>query len=152
MTAAVLDCVVDAGVGIKLCITEPDSALADALLALAAASPPTELYVPDLFYIECANIWWKHVQRLGLPRAKAERDMQKLCALRLHRTATADLAVDALQIALDHTISAYDASYVALSGRLGLPLITADDALIRKLAASHFVLKRLTDLSLPPTP
>jgi hypothetical protein len=40
MTAPAGDCVVDASVGIKLCITEPLSAEAVALFALAAASPP----------------------------------------------------------------------------------------------------------------
>ncbi len=151
MTAPITDCVVDASVGIKLCIAEPQSATADALFALAAA-PPVELYVPDLFYVECANILSEHVQRSGHPPDKAERDIQKLCTLRLNRTPTADLATDALQIALAHVISAYDACYVALSRRLGLPLITADDALLRKLASSPFAVKRLADLSFPPTP
>ena len=152
MTTPLMDCVVDASVGIKLCIAEPQSAAADALFALAAASPPVELFVPDLFYVECANILWKHVQRSGHPPDKAGRDMQQLCALRLHRTPTADLAADALQIALTHAISAYDACYVVLSHRLSLPLITADEALVRKLAGAPFIVQLLADLGLPPVP
>ena len=150
MTAPRLDCVVDASVGIKLCIMEPQSDVADALFASAAASPPVELYVPDLFYVECANILWKHVQRSGHPPDKARRDIQQLRTLRLHRTLTADLAADALQIALDHTISAYDACYVALSCRVGVPLVTADESLIRKLVGAPFSIQRLADL--PPLP
>jgi predicted nucleic acid-binding protein len=128
------------------------SAEAVALFALAGAPLPIELYVPDLFYVECANILWKHVQRSGHPVGKAQQDVQQLCLLRLHRTATADLASDALQIALAHAISAYDACYVALSRRLGLPLVTADDALIRKLAGAPFTILRLADLSFPSAP
>jgi predicted nucleic acid-binding protein len=149
MTAPPGDCVVDASVGIKLCIAEPLSAEA---VALAAVSPPLELYVPDLFYIECANILWKHVQRSGYPVGKAQQDIQQLCLLRLHRTATADLASDSLQLAITHGISAYDACYVALSDRLGLPLVTADDALVRKLTGAPFAILRLADLALCPTP
>ena len=89
---------------------------------------------------------------VGASARQGGRDIQKLCTLRLNRTPTADLATDALQIALAHVISAYDACYVALSRRLGLPLITADDALLRKLASSPFAVKRLADLSFPPTP
>ncbi len=152
MTVPGLDCVVDASVGIKLCIAEPLSDVADGLIALATASPPAELYVPDLFYIECANILWKHVQRSGFPPAKALNDVQGLCALRFHRTPTADLVADALQVALDHAVSAYDACYVALSHRLGVPLVTADDALVRKLAGASFNVRRLADVTLPAKP
>ena len=60
--------------------------------------------------------------------------MEYLRALHLHQTPTYDLVSDALPIALTYTISAYDACYVALANKLGLPLVTADDALIRKLA------------------
>jgi len=151
-TARRMDCVVDASVGIKLCIAEPLSTQADALFALAAVSPPVELHVSDLFYVECANILWKHVQRSGHPRDKAERDILQLRTLRLHSTATADLAANALQIALAHAISAYDACYVSLAHRLGLPFVTADDALVRKLAGAPYTVQRLADLSLPPTP
>ena len=147
-----LDCVVDASVGIKLCVPEPDSDLADRLFALAAGSPPVELHVPDLFYIECANILWKRVLRSGHRASQAESDIQHLCSLRLHRTPTADLALEALRIALAHAVTAYDASYVALSARLGLRLVTADDALIRNLAGTPFNLVRLADLPLPAPP
>ncbi len=115
MNRTPLDCVVDASVGIKLCIAEPLSDRADALLALAVAEPPTQLYVPDLFYVECANILWKHVQRSGLSSDKALKDLEHLRALRFHRTPTFDLVSDALPIALAYAISAYDACYVALA-------------------------------------
>jgi predicted nucleic acid-binding protein len=152
MTTRRLDCVVDASVGIKVCITEPHSDVADALLALAVASPPSELHVPDLFFVECTNILWKHVQRAGHPRDRAILDVAELLGLLLRRTPTADLIVDALPIALDYSITAYDATYVALSRRLGVPLVTGDDALVRKLAGAPFQVVRLADLTLPPPP
>jgi predicted nucleic acid-binding protein len=51
---------------------------------------------------------------------------------------TAELAADALEVALAHDVSAYDAAYVALSRRLGLPLITAGESLVRALAQTSF--------------
>jgi predicted nucleic acid-binding protein len=152
MNSTSLDCVVDASVGIKLCIAEPFSDRADALIARAAADPPTRLYVPDLFYVECANILWKHVQRLGLPPDKALKDIERLRALRLHRTPTYDLASDALPIALTCAISAYDACYVALAQKMGVPLVTADDALIRKLSGSPYAIHSLGSITIPSVP
>jgi predicted nucleic acid-binding protein len=95
MTVTVRDCVVDASVGIKLCVAEALSDKVDALFSRAALDPPARLLVPDLFYVECANILWKHVRRSGHPADKARRDMQKLRDLHLHRVPTADLADDA---------------------------------------------------------
>lgn len=42
--------------------------------------------------------------------------------------------MSAAPVAINHGISAYDASYVALSRRHNVPLITADQKLVQKLA------------------
>ena len=47
--------VVDASVGIKLFVEEEFSEKVQALFDLLAKNPPTKLFVPDLFYVECAN-------------------------------------------------------------------------------------------------
>jgi predicted nucleic acid-binding protein len=138
MTAASLDCVVDASVVIKLFLAEPLSDEAHALLSHLAADPPARLHVPDLFYIECSNILWKYVRRFGLTEEDARLYIEQLGQLALRNTHTAELAADALEIALAHNITAYDAAYVALSARLGLPLITADERLAAILEATAF--------------
>jgi predicted nucleic acid-binding protein len=126
--------VVDSGVALKTVFLEPASDRADELLALPASDPLSRLLVPDLFFVECANVLWKHVQRGTIPETKAHADMLHLGGLLLARTSTADLAVDALRIALDWSISAYDTCYVALSRREAVPLVTADEKLVRKIA------------------
>ena len=51
--------------------------------------------------------------------------------------------MDALPIALTHAISAYDACYVALAQRLSVPFVTADQALVRKLAGTSYAVQWL---------
>jgi len=46
---------------------------------------------------------------------------------------TRELVSEALALAVAHRITAYDATYVALSRRLSLPLVTADEALVHRL-------------------
>jgi predicted nucleic acid-binding protein len=128
-----LDCVVDASVGIKLFLVEPLADRADALFASLTATPPTRLYVPDLFYIECTNILWKYVRRFGYSPEAAQQDVADLVRLPLRSASTAALAEAALALALEHGATAYDAAYVALAQELSLPLVTADEALVRRL-------------------
>jgi predicted nucleic acid-binding protein len=55
--------------------------------------------------------------------------------------------MDALRIAADCGISAYDAMYVALSRIAGLPLVTADDRLVRMLSGSGYDLVPLETIA-----
>lgn len=141
--------VLDASVGIKLCVTEALSDKADALVTMAGADPPWLLFVPDLFYAECANVLWKHVWKSGHSPQQALRDMELLRGLRLLRTPTADLAGEALRIALADQITAYDACYFALAQKTGAPLVTADERLLRKMANTPHRIEWLGDLELP---
>ena len=140
-----LDCVVDASAGIKLFLVEPLAGQADALFASLAASPPARLYVPDFFYIECTNILGKYVRRFGYAPEAAHQDVVDLVRLSLRVASTASLAEAALALALEHGLTAYDAAYVALAQELSLPLVTADQALIRRLAGSGLDVRWLGD-------
>jgi predicted nucleic acid-binding protein len=131
-----LDCVVDASVGVKLFLVEPLSERADALFAYLAEDPPVQLYVPDLFFVECASILWKYVQWHGYPVQNAHKDIADLLRLPLHAVSTRDLVGEALALATTQRITAYDATYVALSRQLRLPLVTADESWVRRLAGS----------------
>ena len=131
MTAP-FSCVVDASVAVKLFLAEPLAAEASTLFGLLT-DPANVFHVPDLFYIECANIFWKYVQRSLATVLQATGYLTSLKALPLQRWPTFDLAGDALTLALTQGITAYDACYAVLSQRLGIPLITADQKLERKL-------------------
>lgn len=128
------DFVVDASVGVKLFLMEEQSDQAHLLFTGLAQIPPARFYVPDLFFVECTNILWKYSRRFGYPLESAQQDVVDLISLPFHVVSAVQLAQDALVLAAAHEITAYDAVYVALSQRLKLPLITADRALVRKLA------------------
>ncbi|HOU12895.1 MAG TPA: type II toxin-antitoxin system VapC family toxin [Anaerolineae bacterium] len=139
------DCVVDANVGIKLFLDEPLADRADALFTHLSDQPPVHFYVPDLFFIECANILWKHVRRFAYPAAAAQQHIADLVTLRLRPVAMQSLAEDALTLASQHQCSAYDAAYVALAARCAVPLVTADEALLRVFAGTEFDIRHLGD-------
>jgi predicted nucleic acid-binding protein len=109
-----LRCVVDTSVCIKQFIADPLTPKVNQLFD-HFVNPQTEIFVPDLFYIECANTFWKYVRARMYTAAEVQTDLVTLKAFPLRVVSTADLMADAVNIALAHGISAYDASYVALS-------------------------------------
>lgn len=147
-TAAAL--VVDASVTAKIVMVEPFTQEAKALFALLGAGA-VALSAPDLIYAECANILWKQVQRGNVTSTEATTHYATIAAAPLGITPIQALATDALSIALAHAISAYDACYVALAQRLGIPLITADQRLVNKLAGTAHAVVWLGSWA-PPAP
>jgi predicted nucleic acid-binding protein len=138
-------CVVDASVGIKLFLVEPLSDRADALFAHLADDPPSQFYVPDLFFIECTNILWKYVRRFGYPADAARQDVADLTRLPLRVVPTATLAEAALELSVQHGSTAYDSAYIVLAQRLSLPLVTADEALARRFEDTGLDVRFLGD-------
>lgn len=139
------DCVVDASVGIKLFLVEPLADQADTLFTSLNAAPPSRLYVPDLFYVERTNVLWNYVHRFGYSPEAARQDVADLVRLPLQVASTAGLAEAALTLALEHGATADDAAYVALAQKLALPLVTADETQVRRLAGTGLDVRWLGD-------
>lgn len=131
--------VVDASVGIKLFVEEEFSQQAHALFSHLAADPPAELYVPDLFYIECANILLKYTRRFGRSLEDSQADVADLKLLALKPTSTADLMEESIALAMEKKLTAYDACYAVLAQKLEIPLVTADETLARAEETAIFV-------------
>ena len=125
--------VVDASDGIKLFVEEEFSDLVHQFFIKLANDSATEYYVPDLFYIECANILLKYTRRFNRPLEDALADLIDLNKLALKTTPSADLIEDSLLLASVKKLSAYDAAYAVLAQKLDLPLITADVHLARSI-------------------
>jgi predicted nucleic acid-binding protein len=138
--------VVDASVAVKLFLPEDLSAHAGELFKRDTGLRK-RFFVPDFFYAECANIFWKYVRRLGLPPDEARNSFQDLRNLSLLSVSTKDLLPASLDLAMEFGTSAYDASYAALAQELSFPLVTADEKLIGKLKGSGTDVHWLGDLT-----
>jgi predicted nucleic acid-binding protein len=125
--------VLDCSVSLAWCFPDehapyPQSVL-DSLTATAAA-------VPSLWFLEVANALLVGERRGRCTTADIATWLNFLAALPIH-TDTETIArawSDTLQLARTHNLSAYDASYLELALRRGLPLAALDGKL--KTAAS----------------
>jgi predicted nucleic acid-binding protein len=119
---------VDASVVVKWLTPEIQSDFAVRLL-----QPEHTLIAPDLLPIEIANTMWKHVRRR---EATPEQAQERLARIDEHVVlfSLRGLSAEALTLALQHGVSAYDGLYAALSIREECQLVTADrrfyDALV----------------------
>ena len=146
-----LRCVIDANVGIKRFIADPLTTKVNQLLAHLNISD-TQIYIPDLFYIEIANIFWKYVRAGMYTAEEVQADLATLKSLSLVVVSTAELMEEAVNIAITYGISAYDASYVTLSHRVCSPLLTLDQRLVNTLATAPYNVRLFTNFSVPPLP
>ena len=67
--------------------------------------------------------FWKHVKRLGLADEAAAENLSRLLALPVTEVRAKDLAANALRLAIEHDISAYDATYIAAAEHANGPLV-----------------------------
>jgi predicted nucleic acid-binding protein len=86
---------------------------------------------PELLVIETANALCGYVRSNRLTPSQAGRALGILIGSSVSLEPLSSLVADALELALRHRISAYDASYLALAERTEAVLVTAD----RRLAA-----------------
>lgn len=137
-----LKCVIDTNVCMKYFIPGPLAVKVDQLLGHLAV-PETEIHVPDLFYIESANAFWKYVRAGQLTATQVQANLATLKALPFQVSSTANLMEEAVNIGLTYGITAYDACYVALSQQVQAPLLTLDERLVNALVTGsydvHFV-------------
>jgi len=139
-------CVMDASMLVKYLLPEAETPFVVQMIHGIFDDEYGVIAVPDLFFIECANVIWKRVQRREFDIEVAEQMLCEAKKLELAVTPVFELHTRALRLACDYQISAYDACYLALAERLGLPLLIADARLAAKTAQSPFTVITLASL------
>ncbi|MBN1268858.1 MAG: type II toxin-antitoxin system VapC family toxin [Kiritimatiellae bacterium] len=86
--------------------------------------------VPSFWCIEFQSVLWKYVRQGGMPEKTAFDLLDK--AVELFASNECPLRRDdALRTAFNRGITVYDAQYVCLANRLGVPCVTEDAAVRR---------------------
>lgn len=109
----------------------------DPLQPAAFAARSAHAFVaPALLLTELANALWKYVRagQLELEAALADVD---LVAREVSRVEDRLLLRAAQRLSADLSHPVYDCLYVSLAQREGVPLVTADGKLVRKLDGLH---------------
>ena len=128
--------VVDASVAVKWFVVEADSDRALELARLAARRTVT-LHAPDIWVSECANAIWKVAVKLRhMDRRAAHDAVTQLVTVPIRDAASRALLPRAYAIAVEWTITVYDALYLALAQALETQVVTADRALLRRMAGT----------------
>ena len=128
--------VLDASVALSLVFEDEISPYSD---AVAETLKRGHAVVPVVWPLEIANAILTAVRRGRIPETDAPLLIGSMGRLRVtidRGIAPEFLAQTTLTVGLAHRLSAYDASYLELAMRRGLPLATQDQKLIQAAAAT----------------
>lgn len=139
------DFVLDASCALALVLQESYRPVVRSVV-IRAAEQGQRCLVPDLFDAECASGIARAVRRGRLGDDLWAEAWAAVAGMDLERRPSQLLGLSALQIALDHAVSTYDALYVALSAEERVPLLTADVKLARAMSGSDYDVRLLDDL------
>jgi predicted nucleic acid-binding protein len=120
---------------------EADTAAARFLFARFAAGELT-LVVPDCFFYEVAGLLQRAERRQRISVAQADLFITRVEALPdrgLDSVGSQELIREAFTWARELHGSVYDAMYLLVAKQRGIPFVTADDTLYRKVAHLPFV-------------
>ena len=121
--------VVDSSVAVKWFIPEVLSDQAARML-----DDSYELLAPDLLISEFGNVLWKKIRRGEIVTSEAREILSAFRRVPLEIHPGLELVEAALEIAVAHGRTVYDALYVALAVAQDCPLVTADDRLAQAFA------------------
>jgi predicted nucleic acid-binding protein len=118
--------VIDASVAVKWVVGEAHSEAALALL-----EQEVTLHAPAHWLAEAATVLWAMSARRGtLTRAQAEARLEFLLDLAVRETPLPPLMPEASRLAFALDVTCYDALYLALARREGVPVVTGDRRLL----------------------
>jgi predicted nucleic acid-binding protein len=123
--------VVDASVSAAWFLPDEATKESEAMLHATATH---EVWVPALWLLEIGNLLLSAHRRKRITADKRRQLAAAAAALRI-KVDREPISITALdEIAAGHGLTAYDAAYLELALRRGLPLATLDDALVAAMA------------------
>jgi predicted nucleic acid-binding protein len=136
--------VVDASVAAKWFLPARGETLTDEAFQLFRqyAKGEIQFLVPDLFWAELANIFWKALRQGRCEKTTAEMALASLKKRKLPTVSSLSVLEVAFGIATAFDRTVYDALYIALAVQSRAQFITADEKLANALAA-HLPVKWL---------
>ena len=136
--------VLDASVAAKWFLPyEEESLQREAVLLLQGhARGEVRFAVPDLFWAELGNVFWKATRQARFTESEAQISLAGLRSWNLPTVPSETLLGLALKLAHAYGRSVYDCLYVALAIDTKTELITADEKLANAVAA-HLPVKWL---------
>ena len=118
--------VVDASISAAWFLADEATPATEAALQATATQ---DVWVPAIWLLEVGNLLLSAQRRKRITAAKRRELASAAAALRI-RVDREPVAIPALdELAAGHALSAYDAAYLELALRRGLPLATQDEAL-----------------------
>lgn len=128
--------VLDPSVAAKWFLTGADEALSAEALELLRQymRAQVDFLVPDLFFPEIANIFWKAERRGRCDASMADAAIDDIVRRTFPTFPTAPLVQPAIQIARAYGRTVYDSVYIALAIETNTHMITADEKLANSTA------------------
>ncbi len=123
--------VVDANVAVKWVLPEIHSEAASRLL-----NNFYTLLVPDFFFSEIGNIFWKQVRFRSLTIEEAQFNLNQIAITSLEIHQSKYLISSALEIAVQVQQAVYDCVYLTLAVRQKCQMVTADKRFINAMKGS----------------
>jgi predicted nucleic acid-binding protein len=125
--------VLDASVALLWLLPESNPAGVPYAQTVLNALRQSQAIVPTLFALEAANVVCKLESKGIVTEAQSQRFIALLGRLNIltDQATSAQALSDTLNLARRYKLSAYDASYLELALRAGLPLATLDVALAK---------------------
>ena len=127
-----MNLVVDANVVVKWYVDERDSEQARRVLAA-----PGRIISPGHALGEIGEVLTRRVRARDIGREQLDLALDDML-LRLAFVPLGAIAEDAIGVALEAKVSFYDALHIALASVLEVPVVTADEVLVRALAGTRW--------------
>jgi len=128
--------VLDNSIVMAWCFEDESNALADSVLELLQT---TSAIVPAIWPLEVGNVLLVAERKRRLSEADISRFLAMLAALPIRSEPESPQRAmsQILFLAREHKLSTYDASYLDLAMREGVPLATLDKGLLRAARRCH---------------